>query len=50
MTDVIRKIKNSGKKVVMLTGDNKNTATTIAKELNIEEVISNVSPEKKLRD
>lgn len=34
----------------MLTGDNKNTATTIAKELNIEEVISNVSPEEKLKE
>ena len=36
-------------KVVMLTGDNNETAKMIADELNIKEVISNVSPKEKIR-
>ena len=47
MEEIIQKIKENGYKVIMLTGDNETTAKTIAKKLNIEEVISNVSPKEK---
>lgn len=47
MKDVISKIKEKGYKVIMLTGDNETTAKTIAERLDIEEVISNVSPKEK---
>lgn len=44
---LVRKLKEENKKVIMLTGDNKVTANVIAKELGIEEVISNVTPKQK---
>lgn len=44
---LVRKLKEENKKVIMLTGDNKVTANAIAKELGIEEVISNVTPKQK---
>ena len=47
MEEIIQKIKENGYKAIMLTGDNETTAKTIAKKLNIEEVISNVSPKEK---
>ena len=47
MEEIIKKIKENGYKVIMLTGDNETTAKAIAKKLNIEEVISNVSPKEK---
>ena len=40
-------LKNLGIEVVMLTGDNKNTAMAIAKELDITNVISDVLPDGK---
>ena len=47
MEEIIQKIKENGYKVIMLTGDNETTAKAIDKKLNIEEVISNVSPKEK---
>ncbi len=48
MKEVINKLKQAQKQVIMLTGDNTNTANSIARELGIETVISNVSPKEKL--
>lgn len=48
MKDVINKLKQAQKQVIMLTGDNTNTANSIARELGMEMVISNVSPKEKL--
>lgn len=47
MKSVIAKIKEKRYRVIMLTGDNEVTAKTIAERLDIEEVISNVSPKEK---
>lgn len=44
----IKQIKQSGREVLMLTGDNHMTASAIAKEVGIENVISEVLPEDKL--
>jgi P-type Cu+ transporter len=44
----IRALHKLGIKVVMLTGDDKNTAGYIAKELGIDEVVAEVMPEDKL--
>lgn len=46
--DVITKLQEIGKKIVMLTGDNKESAKIIGEELGIKEIISNVTPEEKL--
>ena len=46
--ETIKKLKQIGKRVIMLSGDNENTANLIAKELKIDEVYSNVSPDEKL--
>ena len=45
--DVINKLKNIGKRIIMLTGDNEITADIIAKSIGIKEVIANVSPKDK---
>jgi Cu+-exporting ATPase len=45
--DAIRKLQKEKIKVVMLTGDNRATAEAVAKQLNIDEVIADVLPEKK---
>lgn len=45
--DVISDLKNRKINVVMLTGDNEETAKIIAGELGINEVIANVTPEEK---
>ena len=47
MKSVIAKIKEKRYRVIMLTGDNELTAKTIAERLDIEEVVSNVSPKEK---
>ena len=44
---VIEKLKNMGKRVIMLTGDNAVTAQIIADSIGINEVIANVSPKDK---
>ena len=41
----ISELRNKGIKVIMLTGDNRKTAEAIAKEVNVDEVISDVHPE-----
>lgn len=45
--DTIKALNKLNKEVIMLTGDNEQTATTIAKELGIKRVIANVIPKEK---
>ena len=45
--NVIENLKNRNIKTIMLTGDNKETAEKIGKELGIDKVISNVLPSQK---
>ena len=45
--ETIKKLSNMKIKTIMLTGDNKETAEKIAKELGITKVISNVLPKEK---
>jgi Cu+-exporting ATPase len=47
---IIQYIKNMGKHVILLTGDNKRTADTIAKKLEIENVLAEIMPEKKAEE
>lgn len=50
-TEAVEAVKNLHKlgiKVVMLTGDNQNTARFIAKQVNIDEVVAEVMPADKL--
>lgn len=47
--EAIRNIHKLGIKMIMLTGDNANTALAIAKEVGIDEVIADVLPEDKLK-
>ncbi len=46
--DVISTLKEQGKKVVMLSGDNEITAKFIADEVGIDTIYSNISPKGKL--
>ena len=45
--EAIHELKNMGIKIIMLTGDNNITAKAIAKDLEIDEVISDVLPQEK---
>ncbi len=45
--EAVELLKNFGKKVVMMTGDNARTAEAIAARLGIDEVLSQVLPEQK---
>ena len=46
--DVIKELKNKNIDVIMLTGDNKETAEKIGREIGIENIIANVLPKEKL--
>jgi len=46
--DALRSLKKMGMTIVMLTGDNKKTAATIAKSLGIDQVFANVLPAEKV--
>ena len=46
--EALSALKNMGIDVVMLTGDNERTASTIAKDLAIDRVIANVVPSEKV--
>lgn len=45
--EAIRKLKQDGLRVVMLTGDNKTTAMAVASKIGIDEVQADVLPEQK---
>ena len=45
--EALKSLRQSGVRVVMLTGDNKRTADAVARELGIEEVHADVLPEDK---
>ena len=45
--DTIKALNKLNKEVIMLTGDNEQTATAIAKELGIKRIIANVIPKEK---
>ncbi len=46
--EAVKNLHKLGIKVIMLTGDHKNTAQAIAKEVGIDDVIGEVLPEEKL--
>lgn len=48
--EAVKKLIDMGLRVVMITGDNKRTAAAIAKQANIEEYISEVLPEDKVKE
>ncbi len=47
--DALRILKERGFRTIMITGDNERTASAIAKQVGISEIIANVLPEDKAR-
>ncbi len=45
--DAVRRLREEGIRVVMLTGDNRTTAEAVAKRLGLDEVLADVLPDKK---
>jgi len=45
--DAVRRLREEGIRVVMLTGDNRTTAEAVAKRLGLDEVLADVPPDKK---
>ncbi|MBM3291293.1 heavy metal translocating P-type ATPase [Candidatus Bathyarchaeota archaeon] len=48
--EAVKRLKEMGLKVVMITGDNKRTAAAIAKQVGIDEYVSEVLPEDKVKE
>lgn len=48
--EAVKKLHDMGKQVIMITGDNKRTADAIAKQLGIDDVLSEVLPEEKEKE
>jgi P-type Cu+ transporter len=47
-SEAIRQLHEEGIRIVMLTGDNRTTASAVAKKLNIDEVVAEVLPDQKV--
>ncbi|MDH7552418.1 MAG: heavy metal translocating P-type ATPase [Spirochaetota bacterium] len=45
----LQKLKAKGKKTIMITGDNRQAADAIAKEVGVDDVYSDVTPEAKMK-
>jgi len=45
--DAVRRLREEGIRVVMLTGDNRTTAVAVAKRLGLDEVLADVLPDQK---
>lgn len=48
--DAIKLLRDMGKKIIMLTGDNEKTAEAIAKEIGVDETLAGLLPQDKNRE